>query len=237
MVNILYLFILLLAVGALLSVFLKWLTPGGAVLAFVCGALILFEFGGVAFMTLAFFFLFGSVLSKWSYRSYLSADSDKGVRGWQNVLGNGGVIILISVISIILKSEYKFILEIMVVASIAAACSDTFASEIGQRLGNKFVYFPSLKEAHRGEDGAISLEGIVAAIIGSSIISLLYFVLIFNVGFKVFLIVTISGFSGNLVDSLLGATLERNGYLNKHTVNFLCTMSAAMFSMLMLLIF
>ncbi|MCX2742903.1 DUF92 domain-containing protein [Mangrovivirga sp. M17] len=237
MVNILYLFVLLLAAGALLSVFMKWLTPAGGLSAFTCGILVFYEFGAIVFFAMAFFFLSGSVLSKWSFRSDLSRDSDKGIRGWQNVLGNGGVLILISLVSLLRDPENILILEIMAVSSISAACSDTFASEIGQRLGRRFVYFPSLKKAQRGDDGAISLEGTIAAFTGALAISFLYFIFNSNVGFKLFLIITISGFSGNLVDSLLGATLERNGYLNKHIVNFLCTMSAAIISMLIVLIF
>ncbi len=44
------------------------------------------------------------------------------------------------------------------------------------------------------------------------------------------LIITLAGIAGNLADSLLGALLERRGYISNNTVNFLNTLLAAIFA-------
>ena len=44
------------------------------------------------------------------------------------------------------------------------------------------------------------------------------------------LIVALAGMVGNWSDSLLGATLQRRGVLNNHTVNFWSTLIAALFA-------
>ena len=45
------------------------------------------------------------------------------------------------------------------------------------------------------------------------------------------------GVFGLLFDSLLGATLERRGWINNDTVNFLSTASAAVFALALLAVF
>ena len=43
-----------------------------------------------------------------------------------------------------------------------------------------------------------------------------------------FVLITIVGWIGCQVDSVLGALLENKGYIGKHSVNFLATLSGAM---------
>ena len=43
-----------------------------------------------------------------------------------------------------------------------------------------------------------------------------------------FVLITIVGWLGCQVDSVLGALLENEGYIGKHSVNFLATLSGAM---------
>ena len=44
---------------------------------------------------------------------------------------------------------------------------------------------------------------------------------------SIFVVVTIVGWLGCQVDSILGELLENKGYIGKHTVNFLATLSGA----------
>jgi uncharacterized membrane protein len=50
-------------------------------------------------------------------------------------------------------------------------------------------------------------------------------------GATFFWVSTAGGVLGLFVDSLLGATLERRGWLNNDAVNFLSTASAALFAL------
>ena len=50
-------------------------------------------------------------------------------------------------------------------------------------------------------------------------------------GFAMFWIACAGGVFGLFFDSLLGATLERKGWLNNDAVNFLSTASAAVFAL------
>jgi uncharacterized membrane protein len=43
------------------------------------------------------------------------------------------------------------------------------------------------------------------------------------------LLIALAGIAGNLVDSILGASLERKHYINNDVVNFLNTLAAALF--------
>ncbi|NMM48682.1 DUF92 domain-containing protein [Marinigracilibium pacificum] len=231
----LYYFISFLVIGLVLAVRYNALTISGSIWAFICGLLAYIQFGWHIVLLLFVFFISGTVVSMWSYNLTKSKDIDKGKRSWQNVLGNGAVVILLALGVYFL--EYKILLTYSCVASIAAANSDTMASEIGQRLGSKFVFFPTFRKANRGVDGAISIEGTIAAFFGAVLISGIFLFINQDVGFKGFLIITISGFSGNLVDSILGTYLESRGYLNKHLVNFFCTASASVFSGVLFILF
>ncbi|MCK5278412.1 MAG: DUF92 domain-containing protein, partial [Cyclobacteriaceae bacterium] len=59
----------------------------------------------------------------------------------------------------------------------------------------------------------------------------------FHNDYKRMLIITVSGFSGNILDSVLGATLQQNGYINNHQVNFLATLFGSLFCLLLFILF
>lgn len=115
-------------------------------------------------------------------------------------------------------------------AALAEAAADTVSSELGQVLSSAPRMITTLRKAAPGTDGAISFGGTLAGVAAAGIVALigtyamrgdLYTLLVSFAG----------GVFGLFFDSLLGATLERRGWLNNDMVNFLSTASAAAFAL------
>jgi uncharacterized protein (TIGR00297 family) len=118
-------------------------------------------------------------------------------------------------------------------AALAEAAADTISSEVGQVLGGRPRMITTLRTVEPGTDGAVSLIGTLAGVVAAAIVSLAG-ALALSGGPTMFWIAAAGGFFGLFFDSLLGATLERRGWLNNDAVNFLSTASAAGFALGML---
>jgi uncharacterized protein (TIGR00297 family) len=118
-------------------------------------------------------------------------------------------------------------------AALAEAAADTVSSEIGQVLGVRPRMITTLRFADPGTDGAISLTGTFAGIAAAAVIAGAGAWAVGG-GLASFSISCAGAVFGLLFDSLLGATLERRGWLNNDAVNFLSTASAAAFALALL---
>jgi uncharacterized protein (TIGR00297 family) len=122
----------------------------------------------------------------------------------------------------------------MALAALAEAAADTVSSEIGQVLGGRPRMITTLRAADPGTDGAVSAIGTLAGVIAAAIVA--------GAGcwalrgnLELFELSCAGAIFGLIFDSLLGATLERKGWLNNDAVNFLSTASAAGFALLLLM--
>ena len=114
-------------------------------------------------------------------------------------------------------------------AALSEAAADTVSSEVGQALGEKPRLITSWKTVPAGTNGAVSLMGTLAGVAAAGIVSSVCFLgglvpvhgLLVSVGSAVF---------GMVVDSFLGAVLERRGLLDNDSVNFLSTLASAVAS-------
>jgi uncharacterized protein (TIGR00297 family) len=115
---------------------------------------------------------------------------------------------------------------VVVVAALAEATADTLASELGEVLGGPPLLITTLRRVAPGTDGAISLAGTVAGTGGAVVVVL---VAVSTLGLKLgdALAAGLGAVGGLFVDSLLGATAERRGWLNNDAVNFLSTLAAS----------
>lgn len=107
-------------------------------------------------------------------------------------------------------------------AALAEASADTVSSEIGQAIGGTPFLLTTFRRVARGTDGAISAAGTLAGITAAAVITL---VGIPALGMTAWIAreVFIAAVAGFFFDSLLGATLERRGWIGNDLVNFTST--------------
>lgn len=185
-------------------------------------------------VTLLAFLSAGFFVTRWRYDEKKEMgfnEGEDGERDWTNVISNGGVPMLVSLYAF-MTEDWQELLPIFV-ASVAVATSDTFASEVGC-LDKRVYMITTLKKCEPGLNGGFSPNGQIAALVGALLISLVATALGMLVGAEalsspVEFIVSISiiGFLGCQVDSLLGALLENRGYIGKGTVNTLAIATGA----------
>ncbi len=183
----------------------------------------------LAFLSAGFF------VTRWRYeekREMGFNEGEDGERDWTNVLSNGGVPLLISLYAFVTE-DWQELFPIFA-ASVAVATSDTFASEIGC-LDKRVYMITTMKKCEPGLNGGFSPNGQIAAVAGSLLISLVGMGLGIVVGaealsspMEFILSITVIGFLGCQVDSILGALLENRGYIGKGTVNTLAIATGAL---------
>jgi uncharacterized protein (TIGR00297 family) len=115
-------------------------------------------------------------------------------------------------------------------AALAEAAADTVSSEVGQVLGGQPRMITTFRQVEAGTDGAISLVGSLAGVVAAGVVAAAG-TLALRGDLPMFWIGCSGGVFGLAFDSLLGATLERRGWLNNDAVNFLSTASAAGFAL------
>ena len=176
----------------------------------------------------------GFAATRWRYeekREQGFHEGDEGERDWTNVVANGGVPLVVSILAIISK-DWETLFPVFA-ASVAVAASDTFASEFGA-LDTRVYMITTMKKCEQGINGGFSPTGQLAAMAGALLIALIATGLGLLVGadaladpIEFILSVTLIGFIGCQIDSLFGAVLENRGYIGKGTVNTLAIASGA----------
>jgi|SRR5215472_7807247 len=111
-------------------------------------------------------------------------------------------------------------------AALAEASGDTVASEIGQAVGGVPRLVTSWKSVPIGTDGAITVRGTLAGVLAvATVIAICFATGV--VDQRAAFIGAGAAIAATLLDSLMGATLERDRRLGNNGVNFLSTLFAA----------
>jgi uncharacterized protein (TIGR00297 family) len=164
-------------------------------------------------------------------KQQLGVAEDKRGRNAAQVAANLGVAGLAAASSLIHPVPGGWY-TVMVVAALAEATADTLASELGEVVGGQPLLVTTFRRVVPGTDGAISLAGTVAGVSGALLVAAVsWATLKLSVGDT--LAAALGAVGGLFVDSLLGATIERRGWLNNDAVNFLSTLSAALIAVLL----
>jgi uncharacterized protein (TIGR00297 family) len=225
---------------------------GGVALGLIFGILFL-EFG----LSLSYFFVLAMlaflVLSAIATYIDLKYKTKLGIgqepRGVKNVLANGLPPMVMAALFYIFSRSghgtWALLSVIAFLASLAAITADKFNSEIGvlSRTQPRMIF--NWKKVKKGTSGAISLLGTFAGLIGALVIALMVVLVakrlvLFNSKYafgieKAILAITVAGFIGSFVDSMLGYYEER-GLGNKFTSNFLCGMVAGAVAVLLFIL-
>jgi uncharacterized protein (TIGR00297 family) len=220
--------VLILAAGMLFSIRWKKLTIAAAITGALLGATIYAGAGFTGLSMLTVFFILGTAATSWKKndkRSLLTGNAYRPIRHTGQVIANAGVAAITGGLMIGFPSG-KALLHLMMAASLASAAADTVSSELGMVYGRRFYNILTGQRDQKGLDGVISIEGLLFGLAASAVIAFLS--VLGNGWNSYFWIILIAGTIGNLVDSLLGATLERRHLINNDTVNFLNTLAAAL---------
>jgi len=218
----------------------KLLTPAGLLHAVGLGILIWGTLGPSGYAVMMVYFLVGSAVTRIGMAEKEAAgiaEKRSGARGPENVWGSALVAALCAIGVLVVEGQIipvefgqtlKAALMLGYVASLSTKLSDTCASEVGKAYGKRTFLITTLQPVSAGTEGAVSLEGTLAGIVGSLAIAL--------VGWGVGLIdglgiglCAIAAFVATNLESVIGATLQdRFDWLTNEVVNIINTLIGAL---------
>ncbi|NEQ71189.1 MAG: TIGR00297 family protein [Symploca sp. SIO2D2] len=217
----------------------KLLTPAGYLHAWVLGVLIWVTLGWQGYLIVMFYFLVGSGVTRIGLLQKEAAgiaEKRSGVRGPENVWGSALTGTICALGTIFWGTPYQQLLVLGFVASFATKLSDTSASEVGKAYGKRTFLITTLEPVARGTEGAVSLEGTLAGVVASAVLSV--------VGWSVGLIdltgvvfCMVAAFIATNLESVIGATLQSEfDWMTNEVVNIINTLIGAIAAVLLLLI-
>jgi uncharacterized protein (TIGR00297 family) len=151
-----------------------------------------------------------------SYKQQLRIAEDKKGRSASQVMANLGIA------GVVLASSSASLSIILALAAMAELAADTTSSELGTAFPGKTVLITNWKTVSPGTNGGISIAGSLAGAFAGVIVAVCALALHMT-GLPEAALIVAAGSLGMLADSVLGATLERRGYLNNDLVNLVST--------------
>jgi uncharacterized protein (TIGR00297 family) len=190
----------------------KLLTVGGILAATVVGLASLLGGGPTAVLLLFVFFTTSNALGRFRKKAKQLLGFEKGgTRDQWQVLANGAPALIGLLIGFLVNGRNSGVhLPLtLFAAALAESNADTWATEIGAALGKKPRSIINGKLIAPGQSGGISIPGTLASAFGAILIAGCYALFVHENGiWLASAVISISGFCGSLVDSLLGAVVQ-----------------------------
>ena len=215
------------------------MTKGGWISAGILGSILWGCLSWQGWMSVVIYLLFGSLVTKIGYKFKIEqgiAEKRGGRRGPENVWGSAASGLFLAMMTKF-NAANVFLLKVGFAASFAAKLADTFGSEIGKRFGKDTYLITSLKKVERGTEGGISLEGTLASIFGSIVMTFIMLCLSIISTKSQFIIVAVSGFLATLSESIIGAKFQNKYKLSNEIVNAMQTSIASVFAIFALFLY
>ena len=210
---------------------LPLLTRAGWVHAGVLGSLLWGCLGPRGWLAVVLYLALGSLVTKLGFRTKQArglAEGRGGARGPENVWGSAATGALLAIAAVLAPLPWQPLVLLGFAASFTAKLADTCGSEIGKRWGRHTVLITTLRPAAPGTEGAISLEGTAASLVGSALMAALMLALGLLAGGQAWLLVSLVGFAATLIESVIGASAQQRwSWLSNELVNGLQTAIAA----------
>jgi uncharacterized membrane protein len=234
----------------------KLLTPAGQLHGWLLGVIIWGSLGWQGYAVVMFYFLVGSGVTrigKAQKEAEGIAEKRSGARGPENVWGSAltAAICAVGILGLSILGDTGGILgdtgkmpvpqdaiwpvsqdviSLLLLGYAASFCtklSDTCASEIGKAYGKHTFLITTLQPVPRGTEGAVSLEGTIAGIVGSILIAVVSWAVgLIDLTGIVFCVV--AAFIATNIESVIGATVQSKfEWLTNEVVNFFNTLIGA----------
>ncbi len=195
--------LLLFSLFGLLSFQKGWLSACGAVTAGLLGLVIYTGGGWKALLVIGVFFLSGSLWGS-IHAKATSGDSKLGKpRDYMQVICNGGIA-GICMVWAGMESLSEGVPFTLFAISVAISTADTWSSELGIFFKGRVVDILGFRPMPSGVSGGVSWQGTLAGLLGAACIALMAT----PMGVGPARIVFAAGFSGMLLDSVLGSLFQ-----------------------------
>lgn len=203
----------------------------GMAVGFLLGTVVWACLGWQGYLLLLAFFVIGTGLTKLGYERKAAEDLAQeggGRRSARHAIANTGVAAACAFLALV--TQHWELFAIAFAGAFATASADTAGSEVGQLYGKRAILATTFRPVPRGTQGAVSVEGTVAGIVAATVVASL------GAGVGLYRpvaigVVVLAAFLGSWLESVVGATIERAGWLDNEAVNFLNTLIGALLAL------
>jgi uncharacterized protein (TIGR00297 family) len=207
------------ATVAALGYWARTVTVAGAVAGAVIGVAIYVGAGLDGWLLLFASFLLAAATTRIGLARKSAAgiaEERGGRRGAGNAIANTGLAAFAALVTLGALDNLPLL---AMVAALATSASDTVASEVGKAWGRTTWLIVGFRRVPPGTSGAVSLEGTAAGVVAATFLA--WLATVFGlITYEWIVCVVFAATAASLVESWLGATLERDGVLNNDALNF-----------------